>query len=153
MNRSTYGAELNGLSDAIEPGKLLALMYAETLDGVRDGSEWKLTGETGKWPIPIEFAIDAKSVFDSVVNPDLRIPTEQSLITVLIFVREQFHRGLIKRAWWVQTMDMVADALTKGSVSRKKVLEMFKNCFWKVEKEVKRAQLTLKTPNAPAAGA
>ena len=108
----------------------LELQYAEVLVGPRDGLGWKEVLETGAWPLTLEAVIDAKSVFDNVTNVDLRIPSEQSLVVVLLALREVLKKGDMKRLWWCVTEDMVSDALTKGAVSREQIIALFRLGNW-----------------------
>ena len=85
--------------------------------------------------------IDAKSVFDNVTNVDLRIPSEQSLVVVLLALREVLKKGVLTRLWWCDTEDMVSDALTKGAVSREQIIALFRLGQWILKKATKRGQL------------
>lgn len=69
-------------------------------------------------PIKLEACIDCKSILDSLVPPDTRIPTEQSLILLLLQVKELLVSGRLSKLWWIDTADMLADGLNKGLVSR-----------------------------------
>ena len=48
VNRSTYAAELNGLSDGLEPAKLMALMLTEIINGVCSAGALKTTLEEAR---------------------------------------------------------------------------------------------------------
>ena len=71
----------------------------------------------------MEFVIDAKSVYESIVAEQENIPAEDSLILVLLQLREGPQVGRLSRAWWCHTGDMLADALTKGGISRNVLIE------------------------------
>jgi hypothetical protein len=70
VNRSTFGAELNGLDDALESAKLAAMMYAEAHHGKKTTKEMKTMLENGTFPYRIEATIDAYSVFAALISKD-----------------------------------------------------------------------------------
>eukprot|EP00974_Lingulodinium_polyedra_P089151 8644111-Lingulodinium_polyedra.AAC.1 len=62
--------------------------------------------------------MDAESVFSAVSASPIKTPAEQSLLIQLQWLRELLDRSIITRFVWCDTRDMIADALTKGSISR-----------------------------------
>lgn len=68
----------------------------------------KLEG-SGGLSLSIEAVIDAKSVFDSLVSQETKIPLESSLIMPLLQLKECLKTHTLKRLWWCDTTDMVAD--------------------------------------------
>ena len=117
--RSTFSAELNALLDAIESLMLLQLAWHEVLHGTRESIDSLMAAmEAGSLEPPIELVGDARSVFDSIKTPDVCDPAEASLKLHLISVRSRLESGLIRKLWWADTRDMLADALTKGGVDR-----------------------------------
>ena len=77
----------------------------------------------GEWAIPVEAAVDAMSVFTNITAADIKLPLEESLIAIVMAIREQFSVGHLRTLWWCQTDDMLADALTKGAVHREPLLK------------------------------
>eukprot|EP00971_Amphidinium_carterae_P231388 4592138-Amphidinium_carterae.2 len=65
---------------------------------------------------------DARSVYDSIVVPDFHLPTEASQGLVLLSLRDEIRQRRIDINW-VDTRWMLADALTKGSVSREQIVQ------------------------------
>ena len=117
--RSTFSAELNALIDTIESLVLLQLTLHQCLCGT-DESEHQLLlkMEAGALMPPIDLFVDAKSVTDAVSATDVCTPQEASLKLHLITIRDRLSRGILRSVSWCDTRDMVADALTKGSVER-----------------------------------
>ena len=72
--------------------------------------------------VPIELVGDARSVYDAIAASDVCDPAEASLKLHLLSVRARLEAGLIRKLWWCDTRDMVADALTKGGVDRAVIL-------------------------------
>ena len=138
VTRSTYAAELHGAADASEPGKLVAILYSEITYGVVTGTEHIAIMNQCKWPLPIEIALDARSVFESIIARTDKPPTEASLIVILLSIKEQCRLGLVRTLWWVDTEDMVADALTKGVVLREAILKLMSTGTWATAKPFKK---------------
>ena len=62
--------------------------------------------------------LDAKSVFESVKAQIFKPPAENSLAGHVLWLREMLLKKLVGYVTWTDTRDMLADGLTKGSVSR-----------------------------------
>ena len=121
--------------------KLIAMFFTEVLCGSQSGDMLRQRLLAGDFPIHVEAAIDAKNVFDSVVSADVKIPTEQSLIAILLSIREQMATGLMKQLWWVETTDMVSDALTKGAAAREAILLLMATGNWTLSHPSKKGHL------------
>ena len=72
--------------------------------------------EGGKLYPPIDFCVDAKAVSDAISASDACEPAERSFKLHFISVRDRMTHGLIRRRYWVDTRDMLADGLTKGGI-------------------------------------
>ena len=90
--------------------------------------------ESGKLAVSIEGVIDAKSVFDSLTVTDIKVPSEASLIMILLSIKESLLSHTLKTLWWVDTVDMLSDGLNKGAVSRIALLKASLDGFWLVTK-------------------
>ncbi len=141
VNCSTFAAEINGLADALEPAKLVAMQYMEILCGTTTAHDLNQLSAKGEWPLCVEAVVDAKSVFDSITSVDAHLPTEESLIAVLMAIREQFAQRLMQRLWWCDTNDMLADALTKGAIAREPLLKALSEGLWILLKATKSASV------------
>ena len=71
--------------------------------------------------VHIEIAIDAMSVFSAVTADRVKAPAEKSLLSHIQFVRELLDKGIVRAIMWLDTRDMTADGMTKGSVDRKAI--------------------------------
>ena len=87
-----------------------------------------------------EFVIDAQSVFDAIAVTDVCTPTEQSLKLALVSIRHRMEVGIIKRLWWCDTREMLADALTKGSVNRSMLQQAMMKGVVRLEHKVKQCR-------------
>ena len=139
VTRSTYSAELNALTDSIELGKIVQYAYCELVLKPRPTPKELLQlCDEGKLPVPLEACIDAKSVFDSLVAEETRMPTESSLILVLLQLKEMLVLGVLRALYWIATEDMGADGLNKGAVSRAATINIPTKGFWAPEKAYER---------------
>ena len=94
--------------------------------------------ESGGLYPPIEFVIDAQSVYDALNVLDVCTPQESSLKLHLIAIRNRLERGVIRALWWCDTRDMLADALTKGGIDRTQLIRCMCEGKLEVNHEVKR---------------
>ena len=86
---------------------------------MRTSTEMATQAAKGDWALPIEAVIDAQGVFAAVTSLNVKLPLEESLIAIVMAVREQFSIGLLRRLWWCATEDMLSNVLTKGSVKER----------------------------------
>ena len=103
---------------------LLAQLLQEILHGVDTYTTARQRREHGNWQVPMALAVDAMSVFAAVTATQLKIPTERSLWSHVQYLRELLDTGVLKYLWWIDTRDMWADGLTKGSVDRQLLQEL-----------------------------
>ena len=107
--------------------------------------------EEGTWSLGLEAGVDARAVYDTLRAPEAKVPTEQGLIAILLSIRESLKQKRITRLWWIDTVDMVSDALTKGSVSHAAILGLLSTGFWRITKpslahsEAEQLWLTLRS--------
>ena len=81
--------------------------------------------------MPITVAIDAASVFEAIVADPVKVPAEKSLFLHLLWVRELLSRGQLCGWSWIDTRDMIADGLTKGSVERAALHALMSGKFYR----------------------
>jgi hypothetical protein len=128
--RATFGAELHSLVDAYELAKLILMCLTEVFMGPMSAAQLVRVEEVGGWPIPLHLHTDAFSVFSALNTRDIKTPTEESLLIILLLLREGLESGRIRRLNWIDTRDMVADGLTKGSCSRAGLLAIAELSEW-----------------------
>ena len=68
--------------------------------------------------IPTALYFDAKSVYAAIIATFIKPPAEKSLLCHIRYIRELLDKGIIQFLFWIDTRDMTADGLTKGSVDR-----------------------------------
>ena len=62
--------------------------------------------------------VDARSVTSAVTASTVKIPAEPSLLLHVNWLRQLLVRKRLGSLWWADTRSMIADGMTKGSVSR-----------------------------------
>ncbi len=62
-------------------------------------------------------------MFSTLRNADLVRPTDESLCVYVSALREDMSSGRIRRLYWINTKEMLADGLTKGTIPRDGLLE------------------------------
>jgi hypothetical protein len=137
VTRSTFGAELHNLCESTEIGMLLAGFFHELEHGACSAQELAKLSEEGKLAMPVHGFVDAESVFSAVTATEIGRPLEANLLYPVRALREHLEQKRISQLHWLDTRDMLADALTKGSVSREAILSAFAKGTWRVIHEVR----------------
>ena len=118
--RSTFSAELNALIDAMEIAILVQMAMHQVLNGCEEtATELAHRMEEGLLQPSVDAVVDAKAVFDAVAAADACTPMECSLKLHLLSLRDKLMQNILRRLYWADTRDMVADGMTKGGVHRK----------------------------------
>jgi len=134
VTRSTFAAELHSLIDAVESAKVISHAFAELMSAKPlPPAELIALEESGNLPIAIHACVDAQSVFDALKSADTRAPLEGSLVMCLLQLKEQMRTGTLTKLWWIDTLDMLADGLNKGCVSRAAILTACATGKWELK--------------------
>eukprot|EP00971_Amphidinium_carterae_P193585 3841303-Amphidinium_carterae.1 len=132
VTKSTYAAELHALCTGTDQAILLSSQYEQFFNNSWHGDldSFEVQSRRGSLFVPVELAIDAWSVYLSLTSEDIKAPEERPLLLLLWHVRERMARGLIRAVHWVATQDMLADGLSKVSVSRDALLTLCRTGLW-----------------------
>ena len=133
--RSTFAAELHALVDSIEYGKLLMYGMCELYYGPQNPEHLVQIEELARWPIPLEAVVDAYAVYSTAQKQDSKNPEEQTLVTLVMVIREMLRSHRLNKIWWVDTRDMLADGLNKGSIPREPLLALASTGTWDLQYE------------------
>ena len=131
--RSTFAAELHNLSEAAEEGMLLAGFFQECLYGPQPAAVLTKMLEESRMDVKVWLYVDAMSVFQAVANESTRCPTEQQMLYEIKALKQHLEDGRVDKLLWIDTRDMLADALTKGKVGREAILLALRTARWKLE--------------------
>jgi hypothetical protein len=134
VTRSTFSAELHSAVDGIETAKVILQAILEIMSPtpMTPAQVVKALDNSTERLINIELCTDCRSLYDTLSSEDVKCPSENSLIMVLLSIKEQMKSGLIECIHWIDTHDMLADALNKGVVSRAALLLVGKTGHWKL---------------------
>ena len=134
--RSTFGAETHSLADGVEVGKLIACTLAEILVPNSTAGSLMRLEETGLLPICLQAITDCRSLFDALKAEETQVPSESSLIMILLQLKELLRTGTLSSLVWCDTRDMVADALNKGSIARQAIMTFSREGVWELQHAV-----------------
>ena len=77
-------------------------------------------------------AVDAKAVFDGVTAEQPNTPAAKPLFLHALAMREYLESGHVDLLWWLDTLAMLADGMTKGSVEREALIKVCAEGIWKI---------------------
>ena len=132
VTRSTFASETLaavGTADGLTP-----LMYTleEMIRGVVDPSRARQLREQGGFTFDNELCVDALNLYYALSAQYPKMPAEKTLYTHIAWVRDLLKAGIVRAVSWVDTRDMLADALTKGKIDRQAILSAMSG-LWKLE--------------------
>jgi hypothetical protein len=129
--RSTFAAELHSMLDSAGLAICLNATWTEIF------SKQKLTPsmiarmqDNGELALPMDMFIDARSVRDAIAADHIKVPAEKTLYIHVLAGRDLLDRNLFERLIWIDTMDMITDGMTKGSIDRSALMKIGQNGLW-----------------------
>ena len=144
MRRSTLGAEQGAAINGCDLAVVIASAYAEVFTGPLTPSQMLHKSLSGELGVPVEFVTDAQSLYEALKNPNSRAPLEEMLVFGTNYLKDLMRRGVISKCWWVHAHDMLADALTKGIITRTAILQACEAGHWLL----KQSTLSMSLPSA-----
>ena len=88
--------------------------------------------DTGDLMLPMDMFIDARAVRDGIAASPIKVPADKTLYIHVLAGRDLIDRGLFERLIWIDTMDMVTDGMTKGSIDRAALVSLSRDGVWKL---------------------
>ena len=89
--------------------------------------------EIGNLPFPLHLVGDAHAVYSAIVASEISVPNERTMLFGVKAVRDYLDTRKITALHRVDTRDMLADALTKGTVTRNDLLVALREGRWKIK--------------------
>ena len=129
--RSTYAAELHSALDLVGLGMIINSALNEVLLGCMPPAKLVELQDTGQNALKLWLLIDAKSVWSSAIGEEAKC-TDQTVYLHLLKLR-QLLGTVINCLAWVDTRDMLSDALTKGVISRDLLRILAEHGTWTVQ--------------------
>ena len=102
---------------AADQGVFISHMFQEVESGPMPLTESRDRRMGGGYT-PTALYLDAKSAFAATTAAFIKSPVEKSLLCHTQYLRELFDKDTMCYLLWVDTRDMAADGMTKGSVDR-----------------------------------
>ena len=137
VSRSTFSAELYSALDLVGLAMNIQMAIHEVSHGNQRPARLLELLEGGRLQPPMVNVIDANSVFDAMVSKEVRSPSDSSMLIHILRYRELLRNGTISRTVWVDTRDMLADGLNKGTIDRTGLRRACEEGVWLVENEPK----------------
>jgi hypothetical protein len=97
---------------------MIVFILNEIVRGVPSKLDQVKLRENGGFAVPAILYVDALSVQMSVCATYIKPPAEKGLLAHVQYLREAMERQILFALAWLDTRDMTADGLTKGSVER-----------------------------------
>jgi hypothetical protein len=132
VNRSTFGAELNAMMEAIDIGLLLCCFLTEVTQGIKPSIEMVHQLESGSLPIDLRLIGDAHGVYSALTAREIATPLERPLLYGVRAIRDYLEAKKVTRIHRLDTRDMLCDALTKGGINRDAILNSFAKGSWTI---------------------
>ena len=130
--RSTLQAELHSALDLFGHAAVMAHGITEVLTGSRSAHSLAEIFDEGGFAISTELFIDARSVLEAVRPEQVKTADKITAIHILKLA-EHLERGQLRSLTWVDTRDMLADGLNKGSVDRQPLRTLCEEGVWHVK--------------------
>ena len=141
VTRSTWAAELYTSVDGVDFLMVLGSAFTELITGVKVGTsglhELMQLRERGGHALPLQLVTDSMSIFTATDKMD-RLPAEANTVHHLQWLQELTRKTVLACMWWVDTRDMLADAMNKGSVSKDDLIKAQNTGMWTVIHPAKR---------------
>ena len=130
--RSTYAAELLSLLDAVGRGNIITTAIDEIWSGATSAAKLLERHSQGRRCIEHDAIVDAKAVWDGVTAQCPKTPADKPLFLHALAMHEYLESGWVDRLWWADTLAMLADGLTKGSVEREALIAVCERGTWAI---------------------
>ena len=129
--RSTYTAELHNMIDISNQALLVRSMLLELELGPTPASKLAEIIDGGAHSlISVESVVDARAVFDSITADVVKTPDDKHMLLHALKMREWLDRGALRAVWWCDTLDMISDGMTKGSIDRAEIIRLCNEGIW-----------------------
>ena len=120
--------------DAADFLLVLGSVFYEIVHGIAPSARDLVKLREGDhFPLPLQVCTDGMSLLTALENIVAKIPTEASTLHHVQWLQELTRTRVLDGVYWVDTRDMIADGMTKGSVPRVIICSAQENGQWKLE--------------------
>jgi hypothetical protein len=130
VTRSSFASELMSLLDAVSNGIFIDGLVREIEFGTTSAIDLYQMVEKGGFGIHWFAIIDEKLVFNAIIAPEVKPPSDKHLHYAVLKMREWLDLGVVDRIIWIDNCAMLADGMTKGSATRADILAAMTTGMW-----------------------
>ena len=134
---STYTAELYSALDLVGLASNINSAMTEVLTGCKSASKMVELQESGQNALEMDVVLDARAVFDSVASADVKATTDKLMLLHALKMKELLSLRVASKMLWVDTRDMLSDALNKGVIARDEIRKACSEGVWNIRCEFK----------------
>ena len=139
VTRNTWSSELFAIVDAADFLLILGSVFYEVVHGVVPSARDLLKLREGDHaPLPLQVCTDGMSLLTALENVVAKIPTEASTLHHVQWLQELTRTRALDAAFWIDTRDMIADGMTKGTVPRSIIRVAQESGQWRLEHDWRR---------------
>ena len=134
VTTNTWSSEAFAVTSAADFLMIVGSMFHEVDRGVQTSAEvlMKLR-EDGGYSLPLSVCTDGMSLLTAVQNVVAKVPTEASTLHHVQWLQQLLRRRVLHALYWVDTRDMIADGMTKGSVPRQALRTLQEKGAWRLQ--------------------
>ena len=111
---------------------MIATAFDEVWSGVTTPNQLLARHKQRERAIEHDACVDAKAVFDGVTAECPTTPADKPLLIHALAMREYLVAGWIDMLWWLDTLAMLADGMTKGAIEREPLVQVCYEGIWKI---------------------
>ena len=139
VTRNTWSSELFAVVDAADFLMVLGSVFHEIVHGIASSARDLVKLREGDHhPLPLQVCTDGMSLLTALENIVAKIPTEASTLHHVQWLQELTRHRVLDAVFWVDTRDMIADGMTKGSVPRSIIRDAQEKGQWTLAHEWRR---------------
>ena len=130
--KGVWAGELHNQCDTFDHASILRSFFEEVRHGCLNADELRRRQDAGTMGLPLEIMTDSYSIFSYLKAAHLKYPADKSTYFHLahLFAAVQEHR--INKFTWIDTRDMLVDAMTKGKLDRGTLIKAMRGS-WHLE--------------------
>ena len=132
VNRGAVGAELNNQLEGSELGMIHCGFWHQELRGRASPHHLHENINGGRCDLELHMVADAHAVFVAVTASEVQVPNEKSSLHAVRALRDRLESGALTALHRCDTRDMLCDALTKGGIARKALVQAFDLGRWRM---------------------
>ena len=125
--------------DAADFLMVLGSVFHEIVHGIASSARDLMKLREGDHsPLPMQVCTDGMSLLTALENIVAKIPTEASTLHHVQWLQELTRTRVLDATFWVDTRDMIADGMTKGTVPRSIIRTAQESGQWQLEHNWRR---------------